>query len=87
MNPSKTPSTNAIFVAEGCDDLPVTKVLLDGNPTLMSFWTPTDAERIAIAGGADVVLMILGDAHPPVILTTSNEVAVESPCPSSSPAS
>jgi hypothetical protein len=52
-----------------CHALPVTVTEEDGRTVQCSYWRPTAAERLAIAGGALVQLWIHSAAHPPVSLT------------------
>jgi hypothetical protein len=40
----------------------------DGDPVLSSCWTPTDDERLQIAAGANVELVVWGTGHPPVLM-------------------
>lgn len=40
----------------------------DGTPAMVSSWQPTPAEVARIQQGAPILLMILGTAHPPVML-------------------
>jgi hypothetical protein len=42
-----------------------------GNPVLCSVWEPSDEERQAIADGANIELVIWGQAQPPVSLATT----------------
>lgn len=65
---------NAIFTADGCNDLPVCRGTnpLYGYPSLTSCWTPTDEELEYIKQCIDnnikpkIYLEILGTTQPPV---------------------
>ncbi|WP_228403753.1 hypothetical protein [Diaphorobacter nitroreducens] len=46
--------------------LPVTDVVEDGLPCVLSFWKPDAAEMAAINGGGLVMLSIVGRTMPPV---------------------
>jgi len=45
---------------------------VDGVPQMVSSWQPTPAEAAAIAAGAPIYLTVLGQGHPPVMLTVGN---------------
>lgn len=54
---------------EECKPLAITRVrYTDGSDGVWSYWRPDAAERAAIAAGADVCLMCLGQTHPPLLL-------------------
>jgi hypothetical protein len=64
-------ATRTIGKSQGYFGLPVLDTTLaDGTPCMVTAWDCTNAERAAIAAGATIYLTILGQAHPPVILTT-----------------
>jgi acetylornithine/succinyldiaminopimelate/putrescine aminotransferase len=42
----------------------------DGSNVMVSLWTPSAEELMDLAKGGAVVLKILGNQHPPVIVTT-----------------
>lgn len=50
---------------EDCRSLPVH----DTGREFYSKWEPTPEERLAIANGSDIWLIILGRGHPPVAIT------------------
>jgi hypothetical protein len=41
-------------------------------PVMKSVWVPTPEERAALAAGANIALVIVGVAHPPVQLTLAD---------------
>jgi hypothetical protein len=43
-----------------------------GHPILSSTWEPTEDERLAIAKGANVELLVWGEGTPPVALRTTD---------------
>ena len=45
----------------------------DGTPAMMTGWELTPAEREKIAAGANIYLVLLGSAHPPVLLQVGLE--------------
>ncbi|WP_046060232.1 hypothetical protein [Paracidovorax citrulli] len=54
---------------EQCKPLAITRVrYTDGSHGVWSYWRPDATERAAIAAGADVCLMCVGQTHPPVLL-------------------
>ena len=65
MLPRRTHASNGVFGLEGGNednDLWVQNV----NGTIRSVWVPTDEERLAIADGANIELVVHGQGHPPV---------------------
>jgi hypothetical protein len=49
-------------------------------PTMKSIWVPSPEERAAIAAGANISLVIVGVAHPPVqMVLADTEVLDENP--------
>ncbi len=75
MRAAQHPSNNDVLRAppgtpvEECRPLAITRVRYQGGMHgVWSFWRPSDAERAAIAAGADVCLMCMGQTHPPVLL-------------------
>jgi hypothetical protein len=79
MRPIKTQTTNMMFTAPDCRNLP-TKVTMDpskpGKRFIVSIWTLTDHERKLIADGANIELTMV-NSQPPVMLGTSEEQEVE----------
>jgi hypothetical protein len=41
-------------------------------PTMKSIWVPSPKEREALAAGANIALVIVGIAHPPVQITLAD---------------
>lgn len=80
MERTQHPSNNAVLGAPlgwdqqqlPCGALPITRVVADGVPHVVSFWRPSPAELKALAAGALVELWVVGNTLPPVA------VAVES---------
>jgi len=76
MNPTKIKNATDIL-AEDQDEYgnlmirrEVIEVEVVGRvPVMRSRWKPTADEIAALMGGAEVELSILGNSHPPVILT------------------
>lgn len=74
MNPRRTARTNAVFELPGGtaeNDLPVERVVTDGEVVLRSVWELTPEERQAIAGGANLELYVWARRPPPVALATT----------------
>lgn len=76
MNRIQHPSNNGVLGAPKgwdqtelpCGALPVTRVVADGVPHVVSFWQPTPEELKALAAGAPVELWVVGHTMPPVAL-------------------
>lgn len=76
MNHTKHRSNNHVFGApQGwdqealpCDALPVTIGDFGGQPSISSFWKPTEAELKMLNDGGMVLLHIIGLGMPPVAL-------------------
>lgn len=76
MNHTKHPTTNLMLGAPAgwdqsklpCDALPVTRVLWDGVPAVVSYWVPTPEELAALNAGHAVQLSVVGQTMPPVAL-------------------
>lgn len=65
-----TGTTRTIGKAQGYIGLPLRDVVFDdGTPAMLTAWTPTPDELAALNAGANVILTVLGTAHPPVLLT------------------
>jgi hypothetical protein len=77
MIPQVTDKTNVYFSGEGFAALPATRVIIDGADCMMTVWKPTEEELIEIAGGGCIAMIVLGTAHPPVILTTQKMVEID----------
>lgn len=81
MRPIRTEETNSVFKLPGGDessDLPVERAVSEHDiPIIVSTWEPTPEERDAVAGGANVELVIWGTGQPPVFVgvTHLQEVA------------
>lgn len=76
---------NAVYTADGCEDLPARKFQADavGNDhkhgmgfsyhCIETRWTPTQAERQAIINGGAIVLKVMGIRQPPIMIETMYE--------------
>ncbi len=82
MIPVLAPGTNYVLKGEGYSDLPAQRchaVVTDWRtaeeggvlPAVRTVWRPSDDERRRIAEGADIEMIVLGTAHPPVLLKTT----------------
>jgi hypothetical protein len=62
-----------------CDPLPVREFNINGVPAMESFWEPSADEIEQIKNGANISLVVIGTAHPPVSLRIagSDECASE----------
>lgn len=80
MQRTQHPSNNAVLGAPAgwdqrelpCDALPVTRVVADGVPHVVSFWRPSPDELAALAAGALVELWTVGHTTPPVALAVGS---------------
>lgn len=74
MRPRRTWISNAVFRLLGGNednDLWLYREEDEQQGTLLrSTWEPTDEEREAIANGENIELIVWGDGHPPVSMTT-----------------
>lgn len=65
----------------GAADMPIAVgSAYDGKGThtvMISRWTPSEAERKAIAEGGDIWLWVCGRQHPPVSVTGEQPIATE----------
>ena len=74
MDRTQHPSNNFVLGAPvgwnqkelPCSALPVTRLVVDGKPAMVSFWRPTPEELAALNRGGTVALWVYGEAHPPV---------------------
>lgn len=78
MRPRRTPSCNVVYeLAGGNEDnsLWVNKTTMEetGEPVIASTWVPSEEERQQIAEGANVQLIVWGEAQPPVAVATTDE--------------
>ena len=62
-------ATRRIGKSQGYLGLPLRDEVVEGVPQMVSSWQPTPAEVARIAAGAAIYLTVLGNAHPPVLLT------------------
>jgi hypothetical protein len=76
MNRTQHPSNNLVLGAPSgwnqgelpCGALPVTRMVVEGKPAIVSFWKPTSEELVALNRGSSVALWVIGDTMPPVSL-------------------
>lgn len=77
MKPITTPFTSGVFKLPGGteeNDLPVEKTTdHDGAPCIRTTWEPTEAERKALAEGANIYLIVWGTGTPPVAVGVEGE--------------
>lgn len=62
-----------------CDVLPIADVMTESGPFMVSAWTPTAEELIALNAGAPVHLWIQGTNHPVVALSVDAAHATQEP--------
>lgn len=93
MRPRRTPNSNAVIrLPGGTEDNDLHARVGHGyerladndpgrdNPYIVSVWEPEPAERAAIgAGRANIELVVLGEAQPAVIVTTTREQPLSRP--------
>ena len=75
MKPIKTEHSNAVFVKEGCLDLPGTEYKYDdGTPGVETCWelSPEELEQVKKTGR--IFLYTLGSSVPPMFLSTKSEL-------------
>ncbi len=68
LRPRRTHLSNQVFRLDGGTEDNDLWVYSDGE-TLRSTWVPTDAQRAAIADGANIALTTWGAGMPPVAVT------------------
>ena len=56
-------------VSGPCGHLAIRDELTTAGPAMFSAWQPTPEEMARIAAGAPIVLMVLGEIHPPVSIS------------------
>jgi hypothetical protein len=61
-----------------CGALPATRMEVDGNPVIVSFWKPTADELQQLQAGGTVALWVYGTSHP-VVAVGVEPAAVEEP--------
>lgn len=59
-------ATRVCGKAQGYLGLPVRDMTLEGFPVMVTAWTPTPAELEALNNGANVTVIIVGNAPPPM---------------------
>jgi hypothetical protein len=74
------PSNNGVLGAPAgwdqtklpCGALPITRVDIEGQDAVLSYWKPTPDELAQLAAGAAIVLWVVGETMPPVSLTVES---------------
>lgn len=61
--------TRVIGKSQGYLGLPLRDAEVDGVPTMTSSWQPTPTELAQLAAGAPIYVTLLGQAHPPIIVS------------------
>jgi hypothetical protein len=74
MEPVTHPTTNLVLKPgddspEDCADLPITRGLWFGTPSLLSFWKPSLAELALLNEGRPVLIAVAGNSLPPMSVT------------------
>ena len=70
LSPEKT--TRRIGKSQGYRGLSVVDFVYNGGtPAMMTLWELTPREREAIAKGANLQIILLGSAHPPILPTVA----------------
>lgn len=78
MYPVKTPDTNAVFVLEGCGDLPATKCHdVNGVPHIQTCWALTPQELETIAKTGRLYVLVMGTGVPPLSLSVESMLEKE----------
>lgn len=78
MKPVKTDTTNTIFTAEKCFDLPGTRYRYeDGSPGIETCWKLTDEEIEEIAKNKCVFVYVLGETIPPMFVASHSSIEVK----------
>lgn len=81
MKPVITENTDVNFILPGGtdeNDLPAYR-MFDSvrQPTICSVWQPTPEERVRLAAGENVRLVIWGTGQPPVAIDVTDERVIE----------
>lgn len=75
MKPIVIPETNAVFIAEGCGDLPAVKCHdEDGNNYIVVAWEISPEELQKLQQTGIIYLSVMGVAIPPVNVTVERMV-------------
>lgn len=61
--------TRVIGKSQGYLGLPLKDEVINGIPMMTSSWQPTPAELAALAAGAPIYVTLIGQAHPPIIVS------------------
>lgn len=80
MNTRRTHNSNFTFRLEGgTEDNDLWVHRDEENGLITSTWVPTDEERVAIANGENIELIVWGQGHPPVALRTTTVALGKAP--------
>lgn len=75
MKPIVTPETNAVFVKEGCDDLPAMKCIDENNQNcILTAWEVSPAELKKLQETGIIYLVTVGETIPPVWLGVEYQI-------------
>lgn len=61
-------ATRVCGEAQGYEPLPLRDEVMDGWPVMVTAWTPTAAELVALNAGASVHVKIVGRVPPPMLV-------------------
>ncbi len=62
-------TTRVLGKSQGYLGLPVRDSKRDGQPSMTTAWEVTPGEFLKLQDGAHIEITILGNAHPPIIVT------------------
>ena len=83
MRPRRTHQSTRVFrLPGGTEDNDLWVYDLEdehGFHVIASVWKPTDEERVAIANGENIRLLIWGDGIPPMAMSTTDEPLGKAP--------
>ena len=76
MKPVETEHSNAVFVLEGCLDLPATKChdKQNGTSYVESCWEMTEEERAEVMKTGRVFVTMMGETVPPLLVSVESMV-------------
>ena len=77
MKPIKTDTTNTVFTAKDCFDLPGTRYKYeDGTPGIETCWELTDEEVQEIIKNKRVFVYVLGETVQPMFVTANSSIEI-----------
>lgn len=78
MKPVKTKTTNTIFTADKCFDLPGTRYKYeDGSPGIEICWELNDEEIKEIVKNKRVFVYMLGETVPPMFVAAQSSIEIK----------